>query len=68
MHISIADKEAAELSNIEELLLCNGKSLDDYPSMPIPEKDNIIDTLSQLILEELKYNKENERENSETMQ
>ncbi|KAI9110795.1 hypothetical protein K1719_018233 [Acacia pycnantha] len=66
--ISSADKEAASLSIIEKLLLRNGRSLNDYPSLPIPDTDNIFDISNQLILQELNYNKLKEREESERLQ
>ncbi|KAI9126100.1 hypothetical protein K1719_003518 [Acacia pycnantha] len=55
--ISSADKEAAGLSIIEKLLLRSGRSLNDYPSLPTPDTDNIFDISNQLILQELNYNK-----------
>ncbi|KAI9113094.1 hypothetical protein K1719_015619 [Acacia pycnantha] len=66
--ISSADKEAACLSIIEKLLLRNGRSLNDYPSLPTPDTDNIFDISNQLILQELNYNKLKEREESERLQ
>ncbi|KAI9124888.1 hypothetical protein K1719_004215 [Acacia pycnantha] len=68
LQISSADKEAAGLSIIEKLLLCNGRSLNDYPSLPTPDTDNIFDISNQLILQELNYNKLKEREESERLQ
>ncbi|KAI9118223.1 hypothetical protein K1719_010555 [Acacia pycnantha] len=64
LQITNANKEAAGLANIQQLLLRNGRSLNDYPSMPKPDNDLIIDTLDQLILQELNYNKEKEMETS----
>ncbi|KAI9072628.1 hypothetical protein K1719_045424 [Acacia pycnantha] len=66
--ISSADKEAAGLSIIEKLLLRNGRSLNDYPSLPTPDIDNIFDISNQLILQELNYNKLKEREESKRLQ
>ncbi|KAI9121435.1 hypothetical protein K1719_008468 [Acacia pycnantha] len=66
--ISSADKEAAGLSIIEKLLLRNGRSLNDYPSLPTPDTDNIFDISNQFILQELNYNKLKEREESERLQ
>ncbi|KAI9108530.1 hypothetical protein K1719_020414 [Acacia pycnantha] len=43
VQITNAHKEATGLYQIEQMLLQNGKSLRDYPSMPTPEEDNIID-------------------------
>ncbi|KAI9086141.1 hypothetical protein K1719_031862 [Acacia pycnantha] len=68
LQISSADKEAACLSIIEKLLLRNGRSLNDYPSLPTPDTDNICDISNQLILQELNYNKLKEREESERLQ
>ncbi|KAI9115686.1 hypothetical protein K1719_013355 [Acacia pycnantha] len=68
LHISSADKEAAGLSIIEKLLLRNGRSLNDYPSLPTPDTNNIFDISNQLILQELNYNKLKEREESERLQ
>ncbi|KAI9084803.1 hypothetical protein K1719_033209 [Acacia pycnantha] len=62
LQISSADKEAAGLSIIEKLLLRNGRSLNDYPSLPTPDTDNIFDISNQLIIQELNYNKLKERE------
>ncbi|KAI9084922.1 hypothetical protein K1719_033095 [Acacia pycnantha] len=66
--ISFTNKESAGLSIIQKLLLRNGRSLDDYPSLPRPDEDNIIDISNQLILQELNYNKQKEREESERLQ
>ncbi|KAI9121788.1 hypothetical protein K1719_007178 [Acacia pycnantha] len=66
--ISSANKKAAGLSIIEKLLLRNGRSLNDYPSLPTPDTDNIFDISNQLILQELNYNKLKEREESEILQ
>ncbi|KAI9102362.1 hypothetical protein K1719_023564 [Acacia pycnantha] len=52
----------------EELLLRNGRSLEDYPSLPRPDKDNIVDISNHLILQELNYNKTKESEESERLQ
>ncbi|KAI9106688.1 hypothetical protein K1719_022216 [Acacia pycnantha] len=68
LQISSADKEAACLSIIEKLLLRNGRSLNDYPSLPTPDTYNIFDISNQLILQELNYNKLKEREESERLQ
>ncbi|KAI9092003.1 hypothetical protein K1719_027938 [Acacia pycnantha] len=61
LQISFTNKEAAALSQIQKLLLRNGRSLDDYPSLPRPDEDNIIDISNQLILQELNYDKKKER-------
>ncbi|KAI9073384.1 hypothetical protein K1719_044663 [Acacia pycnantha] len=68
LQISSADKEAAGLSIIEKLSLCNGRSLNDYPSLPTPDTDKIFDISNQLILQQLNYNKLKEREESERLQ
>ncbi|KAI9084406.1 hypothetical protein K1719_033596 [Acacia pycnantha] len=68
LQISFTNKEAATLSQIQKLLLRNGRSLDDYPSLPRPDEDNIIDISNQLILQELNYDKQKERVESERLQ
>ncbi|KAI9071577.1 hypothetical protein K1719_046472 [Acacia pycnantha] len=68
LQISSADKEGWRLSIIEKLLLRNGRSLNDYTSLPTPDTDNIFDISNQLILQELNYNKLKEREESERLQ
>ncbi|KAI9116985.1 hypothetical protein K1719_011984 [Acacia pycnantha] len=68
LQISSADKEAVGLSIIEKLLLRNVRNLNDYPSLPTPDTDNIFDISNQLILQELNYNKLKEREESERLQ
>ncbi|KAI9116938.1 hypothetical protein K1719_011937 [Acacia pycnantha] len=68
LQITNANKEAAGLANIQQLLLRNGRSLNDYPSMPKPDNDLIIDTSDQLILQELNYNKEKEMETSSSFE
>ncbi|KAI9113901.1 hypothetical protein K1719_015152 [Acacia pycnantha] len=68
LQITNVNKEAAGLANIQQLLLRNGRSLNDYPSMPKPDNDLIIDTSEQLILQELNYNKEKEMETSRRLE
>ncbi|KAI9106718.1 hypothetical protein K1719_022246 [Acacia pycnantha] len=68
LQITNANKEAPMLANIQQLLLQNGRSLNDYPSMPKPENDLIIDTSEQLILQELNYNKMKEMETSSRLE
>ncbi|KAI9115706.1 hypothetical protein K1719_013375 [Acacia pycnantha] len=46
----------------------NCRSLNDYPSLPTPDTNNIFDISNQLILQELNYNKLKEREESERLQ
>ncbi|KAI9082966.1 hypothetical protein K1719_035109 [Acacia pycnantha] len=62
---SSTHKEAVGLLEIEKLLLRNGKCLNDYPSLPKPNEENLIDMSNQLILQELNYNKE--KENNEAI-
>ncbi|KAI9084594.1 hypothetical protein K1719_033376 [Acacia pycnantha] len=68
LQISFTNKEAKTLSQIQKLLLRDGRSLDDYPSLPRPDEDNIIDISNQLILQELNYDKQKERVESERLQ
>ncbi|KAI9126313.1 hypothetical protein K1719_002734 [Acacia pycnantha] len=66
--VTTAHREATGLSQIEQMLLWNGKSLRDYPSMPTPDEGNIIDTSCMLILQEMNYNKHKEIEESKRLQ
>ncbi|KAI9092507.1 hypothetical protein K1719_027635 [Acacia pycnantha] len=50
------------------MLIQNGKSLRDYPSMPTPVEGDIIDMSCLLILKEMNYNTDKENEASERMQ
>ncbi|KAI9124884.1 hypothetical protein K1719_004211 [Acacia pycnantha] len=72
LHISHGDQrfsvQSILLSIIQQLLIRNGRSLDDYPSLPKPDEDNIIDISNQLILQELNYNKQKESEESQRLQ
>lgn len=45
------------LAYIENLLQSNGRSLSQFPSMPLPDRDLISDGLNKLIHEELSYDK-----------
>ncbi|KAI9123500.1 hypothetical protein K1719_004800 [Acacia pycnantha] len=55
--ISEYDKEQVTLKEIDSLLRQNGKSLLDFPTMPLPEELPPIDVSNQLILQELNYDK-----------
>ncbi|KAL8140113.1 LOW QUALITY PROTEIN: hypothetical protein V2J09_006134 [Rumex salicifolius] len=44
------------LVNIEEVLATNGKSLEDFPEMPLPDKSVMTDLDNRLIQEEMSYN------------
>ncbi|KAI9088572.1 hypothetical protein K1719_029686 [Acacia pycnantha] len=68
LYIAHGNQHFQGLFEIQKLLLRNGKSLDDYPSMPRPSEDNIIDMSNQLILQELNYNKERESDESKRLQ
>ena len=50
--------ESKALDQLDRYLLLNGKSLKDFPNMPLPTKEltNIDDDLDQLIREETSYN------------
>ncbi|KAI9107858.1 hypothetical protein K1719_021194 [Acacia pycnantha] len=65
LQFSSTHKEAVGLLEIEKLLLRNDKCLNDYPSLPKPNEENLIDVSNQLILQELNYNKE--KENNEAI-
>ena len=68
MQFSSTNKEAAGLFEIEKILLRNGKSLNDYPCLPKPNEQNMIDMSNQLILQELNYNKERESDEAIRLQ
>ncbi|KAI9091045.1 hypothetical protein K1719_028315 [Acacia pycnantha] len=68
LHFSSTNKEVVGLLKIEKLLLHNGKSLNDYPSLPKPNEENLIDMSNQLILQELNYNKEKESDEAIRLQ
>ncbi|KAI9083958.1 hypothetical protein K1719_034216 [Acacia pycnantha] len=57
VNISEYDKEQVALQEIDSLLRKNGKSLLDFPTMPLPEELPPIDVSNQLILQELNYDK-----------
>ncbi|KAI9103507.1 hypothetical protein K1719_023130 [Acacia pycnantha] len=57
VNISEYDKEQVALKLIDSLLRQNGKSLLDFPSMPLPVELPPIDLSNQLILQELNYDK-----------
>ncbi|KAI9110522.1 hypothetical protein K1719_018388 [Acacia pycnantha] len=61
-------KQAVGLLEIKKLLLRNGKSFNDYPSLPKPNEENLIDMSNQLILQELNYNKEKENDEAIRLQ
>ncbi|XP_028764313.1 uncharacterized protein LOC114722452 [Neltuma alba] len=58
MSITDSDKEEAGLIEIQRLLLKNGRSLDDYPSLPKPSSTEFLDTINNLLLQELSYDKD----------
>ncbi|KAI9118259.1 hypothetical protein K1719_010591 [Acacia pycnantha] len=68
LQFSSTHKEAVGLLEIEKLLLRNGKSLNDYPSLPKPNEENLINMSNQLILQELNYNKEKENDEAIRLQ
>ncbi|XP_028758137.1 ATP-dependent DNA helicase PIF1-like [Neltuma alba] len=57
--VSISDeqKEQAALTEIEALLQENGKSLQDFPSLPYPTSYPPLDVRNHLILQELNYDR-----------
>ncbi|KAI9126198.1 hypothetical protein K1719_002619 [Acacia pycnantha] len=57
VNISEYEKEQVALQEIDSLLRKNGKSLLDFPTMPLPEELPPIDVSNQLILQELNYDK-----------
>ncbi|XP_028766672.1 uncharacterized protein LOC114724484 [Neltuma alba] len=56
--VTLDQKEQVALRDIEKLLQANGKSLLDFPSLPLPLDTPTIDVSNHLILQELNYNKE----------
>ncbi|KAI9070477.1 hypothetical protein K1719_047560 [Acacia pycnantha] len=57
VNISEYEKELVALQEIDSLLRKNGKSLLDFPTMPLLEELPPIDVSNQLILQELNYDK-----------
>ncbi|KAI9071009.1 hypothetical protein K1719_047026 [Acacia pycnantha] len=55
--ISRSDKEQAALIEIETLLQKNGKSISDFPSLPMPSSSTHVNVDNHLIRQELNYNK-----------
>ncbi|KAI9121211.1 hypothetical protein K1719_008244 [Acacia pycnantha] len=55
--ISAADKEQAALIEIETLLQRNGKSISDFPSLPMPSSSSQVNVDNPLIRQELNYDK-----------
>ncbi|XP_054797484.1 uncharacterized protein LOC129302583 [Prosopis cineraria] len=51
------DKEQVALQQIDALLKKNGKTLHDFPSLPLPEATSTIDLTNHLILQELNYDR-----------
>ncbi|XP_028779075.1 uncharacterized protein LOC114735542 [Neltuma alba] len=56
--ITDSDREEAGLIEIQRLLLKNGRSLDDYPSLPKPSSTEFLDTTNNLLLQELSYDRD----------
>ncbi|XP_028752922.1 uncharacterized protein LOC114712535 [Neltuma alba] len=57
-HIPLLDKQHATLNEIDKLLKANGRSLNDFPSLPLPVDVPTIDVSNKLILQELNYDRE----------
>ncbi|KAI9121592.1 hypothetical protein K1719_008625 [Acacia pycnantha] len=55
--ISASDKEQAALIEIRTLLQKNGKSISDFPSLPMPSSSTHVNVDNHLIRQELNYNK-----------
>ncbi|KAI9097806.1 hypothetical protein K1719_025577 [Acacia pycnantha] len=55
--ISALDKEQAALTEIETLLQKNGKSISDFPSLPLPSSSTHANVDNHLIRQELNYDK-----------
>ncbi|KAI9107122.1 hypothetical protein K1719_022650 [Acacia pycnantha] len=55
--ISAADKEQAALIEIETLLQKNGKSISDFPSLPLPSSSTHVNVDNHFIRQELNYDK-----------
>ncbi|KAI9123214.1 hypothetical protein K1719_006103 [Acacia pycnantha] len=51
------DKEQAALIEIETLLQKNGKSISDFPSLPLPSSSTHVNVDNHFIRQELNYNK-----------
>ncbi|XP_019173292.1 PREDICTED: uncharacterized protein LOC109168891 [Ipomoea nil] len=65
--LSEYDKQQFALVELDKLLSLWGKSLSDYPEMPIPEQNSIGMTENMLISEELAYDKESLKAEHETL-
>ncbi|KAJ7042292.1 PIF1-like helicase-domain-containing protein, partial [Mycena alexandri] len=50
---------------LNKLLLDSGRSLRDWPTMPLPQTDWDAEVMNPLIAEQLNYNREEERERAE---
>ncbi|XP_028784203.1 ATP-dependent DNA helicase PIF1-like [Neltuma alba] len=58
INISDIEKEQAALKEIETFLRQNGKSLEDFPLMPVLPEVEPIDVTNHLIMQELSYDKQ----------
>ncbi|XP_028767101.1 uncharacterized protein LOC114724813 [Neltuma alba] len=58
IHISLFDKENMALKEINNLLRANGKTLHEFPSLPLPLNTPVIDIANHLIMQELNYDRE----------
>ncbi|XP_028752703.1 uncharacterized protein LOC114712351 [Neltuma alba] len=67
IHISLSQKENAALKEIDNLLHANGKSLHEFPSLPLPIETATIDLHNHLILQELSYDRQALSEEANTL-
>ncbi|XP_028799355.1 uncharacterized protein LOC114754711 [Neltuma alba] len=67
IHISLSEKENAALKEIDNLLHANGKSLHEFPSLPLPTETATVDLHNHLILQELSYDRQALSEEANTL-
>ncbi|XP_031112149.1 uncharacterized protein LOC116016128 [Ipomoea triloba] len=65
--LSDSDKKQFALVELEKLLSLWGKSLKDFPEMPIPDESSMCLSENMLIAEELAYDKESLKTEHETL-
>jgi len=58
MELNDDQKKNFALLEIEKLLCSNGKSLKNFPPMPIPEECSTFDLQNRLVMDQLNYDKE----------
>ncbi|XP_028754314.1 uncharacterized protein LOC114713804, partial [Neltuma alba] len=58
IHISLFDKDNMALKEINNILRANGKTLHEFPSLPLPSNTPVIHIANHLIMQELNYDRE----------